>query len=133
MLPEIDENRELGMARNGFLALVMIIAGCTTLRPIDGSPPELRQFINAGELLKVGDRVLIVTADDKAHRFAITKVQAGLIVGPNESVTVDEVMSLEVEISKSPASWLFGIRDAVPWAVAIAAFALKPIAVDATP
>jgi len=68
------------------LALIIAVAGCTTMQPIDGSPTELQHFINSGELLKPGDRVRIVTADQKTHRFAITKVEAGLIVGSNESV-----------------------------------------------
>jgi hypothetical protein len=83
--------------------LILAATGCTTMRPIGGSPTELRQFINAGELLKPGDRVRIVTAEEKVHRFAITKIEAGQIVGPNESVPIDEVMSLEVENEKSPS------------------------------
>jgi hypothetical protein len=75
-------------------ALIIAATGCTTMRPIDGSPKELRQLINSGELLDPGDRVRIVTADQKAHRFSITKVEAGLIVGPHESVPVDQVLSL---------------------------------------
>ena len=114
--------------------LVMItLTGCTTLRPIDGTPAELHRFINCGELLKPGDRVRIVTTDDKAHWIAITKVLAGVIVGPNESVPVDQVMSLEVENAKSAVSIPFDIKDAVPWALLIAAYALKPITVEATP
>ena len=54
-------------------------------------------------------------------------------MGPNESVPVDQVRSLEIEKVKSAASFRFGIKDAVPWAIAIAAFALKPVSVDATP
>ena len=114
-------------------ALIIALAGCTTLRPIDGSPKELQQCINSGALLKPGDRTRIVTADEKVHRFAITKVEAGLIVGPNESVPVDEVISLEVENVKSPVSISFDLKDAVPWALLMAAFALKPITVSATP
>lgn len=84
--------------------LIIYVTGCTTMRPIDGSPKELQQFINSGELLKAGDRVRIVTADEKTHRVAITKIEAGLIVGRNESVPIDEVTSLEVENVKSPAT-----------------------------
>jgi hypothetical protein len=113
--------------------LLFVVTGCTALRPIDGSPTELHQSILSGELLKPGERVRIVTADEKVHQFAITKIETGLIVGPNESIPVDQVTSLEVESAKSPVLFSFDIRDAVPWAIAIAAFALKPITVDATP
>jgi hypothetical protein len=44
--------------------LIIAVTGCTTLRPIDGTPKELQQFINSGELLQPGDRVRIVSADD---------------------------------------------------------------------
>ena len=113
--------------------VIIAVGGCTTMRPIDGSPTELQQFINSGQLLKPGDRVRIVTADEKTHRFAITKVEAGLIMGPNESVPVDQVMSLEVENAKSAVASPFDTKTVLPWAIAIAAFALKPITVDATP
>jgi hypothetical protein len=114
-------------------AFIIAVTGCTTMLPIDGSPTELQQFINSGEFLKPGDRVRIVTADEEAHRFVITKIEAGLIVGPNESLPVDQVMSLEVENVKSSLTSPFDLKTAVPWAIAIAAFALKPITVDATP
>jgi protein involved in polysaccharide export with SLBB domain len=83
-------------------AFIIVLAGCPTQRPIDGSPTELQQRISSGELLQPGDRVRIVTADQKTHRFAITKIDTGLIVGPNGSVPVDQVMSLEVENAKAP-------------------------------
>lgn len=43
------------------LTVALLIAGCTSMQPIDGSPADLRLRINSGELLKTGDRVLIVT------------------------------------------------------------------------
>jgi hypothetical protein len=121
-----------------FTACLLIIAaaGCTTMRPIDGSPTELQQFINSGDLLKPGDRVRIVTADDKAHRFVVTKVDAGLIVGINESILVDQVMYLEKRQFQKvvfPVSFSFDKEVAVDSLIAIAAFALKPSRVDAIP
>jgi hypothetical protein len=118
-----------------FTAWVFIIAvsGCKTMQPIDGSPTELRQFINSGQLLKPGDRVRIVTADEKVHRFAIKKVEAGLIVGPNESIPIAQVISLEVQKAKSPAAFPFVPNAVTDYLIAIAAFALKPITFDSTP
>jgi hypothetical protein len=70
-------------------AFIIAVTGCATMRPIDGSPEELRQFINSGELLRVGDRVRIVTADEKAHRFAI---RLGVPHGPHLLLTNRERM-----------------------------------------
>jgi hypothetical protein len=80
-----------------FVALIAAIslAGCTTLRPIEGTSTELQQRISAGELLKAGDRVSIVTTDAKTHRFSVTGISAGLIEGKADSVPVDQVASLE--------------------------------------
>jgi hypothetical protein len=121
-----------------FTACLLIIAatGCTTMRPIDGSPKELQQLINSGELLKPGDRVRIVTADEKAHRFEVTKVEAGLIIGSNESVPVDQVMYVEERQFRKiefPVSFSFDQDVAIDSLIAIAAFALKPSTVNATP
>ena len=116
--------------------LIIAVSGCTTMRPIDGSPTELQQLINSGELLKPGDRVRIVTTDEKTHRFAITKVETGLIVGPNESVPVDQVMCVEkrqFQKIESPVSFSFDKEVAIDSLIAIAALALKPSRVDATP
>ena len=118
------------------LALIIAVAGCTTMQPIDGSPTELQHFINSGELLKPGDRVRIVTADQKTHRFAITKVEAGLIVGSNESVPVDQVMCVEkrqFQKIETPVSFSFDKQVAIDSLIAIAAFTLKPSRVDPTP
>jgi hypothetical protein len=118
------------------LLLITAVTGCSTLRPIDGSPKELQRLINSGDLLKPGDRVRIVTADKKTHRFAITKVEAGLIIGSNESVPVDQVMCVEkrqFQEMKFPVSFSFDKEVAIDSLIAIAAFALKPSTVNATP
>jgi len=113
--------------------LLIALTGCTTLRPIDGTPKELQQFMNSGELLKPGDRVRIVTADQKVHQFAITKIEAGLIMGPHESLSVDQVIYLEIEKAKLAAPLPFDAKLATVWLIALSAFALKPITVESTP
>jgi hypothetical protein len=77
------------------LSAALLIAGCTTLRPIDASPTELRQQISSGGLLKPGDRVVIVAADGKAHRFAVKSIDAGLIRGRSDSVPIEQVTTLQ--------------------------------------
>ena len=76
------------------LTVIIVNAGCTTLRPIDGSPAELRQRMSVGELLKPGDRVLIVTADQKTHRFAVTAIGSGEIEGRKISLPVEQIVFL---------------------------------------
>jgi hypothetical protein len=77
------------------LALILICAGCTTLKPVAGTPADLRQRINAGELVKAGDSVVIGTADGTIHRVEVTGVAGGVVQGRSESVPVEQIVSLE--------------------------------------
>jgi hypothetical protein len=70
-------------------------AGCTTLRPIEGSPIVLRERINSGEFLKAGDRILLVTTDQREHRFTVKSVGAGRIDGPSESIPVEQISAVQ--------------------------------------
>ncbi len=83
------------MKRVIMLVLTILSAGCTTLRPLEGSPDELQRRIATGELLKVGDRVLIGTADSQSHRLTITRIDAGRIVGRRQSIPIDQVVLVE--------------------------------------
>jgi hypothetical protein len=83
------------MRRIIILTAVITFAGCTTLRPIEGTPPELRQRITSAELLKTGDRVLIVTTDNKSHKFKVTGIRSGVIEGKATSIPIDQVVSVE--------------------------------------
>jgi hypothetical protein len=83
------------MKRLVLFTLLIVNSGCTTLRPIEGSPSVLRQRIESGDLLKSGDRVSIVTADDKKHRFAIKSIHAGIIQGRSDSVPIEQVMTIQ--------------------------------------
>jgi hypothetical protein len=83
------------MRRVIILITVISVAGCTTLRQIEGTPPELQQRITSAELLKTGDRVLIVTMDNKNHKFKVTGIRSGVIEGKATSIPIDQVVSLE--------------------------------------
>jgi hypothetical protein len=83
------------MRRIIILITVIRFAGCTTLRPIEGIPPELQQRVTSGELLKTGDRVLIVTTDNRSHKFKVTALRLGLIEGKATSIPVDQVVSVQ--------------------------------------
>jgi len=88
------------------LAAIVSLAGCTTLRPIEGTPAELQQRLNSGNLLKSGDRVSIVTADYKTHVFAVTAVSAGFIEGRRQSVPVDQVVAVQKRQFSSAKTWV---------------------------
>jgi hypothetical protein len=83
------------MQRLTVLVLIICIAGCTTLQPIAGHPSDLQRRITSGEVLKRGDRVLIVTNDGRKHKFKVTSLSTGTIDGAHESISIDQVSSIE--------------------------------------
>jgi hypothetical protein len=94
------------------LALILFCAGCTTLKPVSGTPEDLRRRINAGELVKAGDSVVIGTADGMTHRFEVKGVAGGVVEGRTESVRVDQIVSLEkraVSVGKTLDLVVFGV------------------------
>lgn len=95
----------------GFIlfAAIIALAGCTTLQPIEGAANELQGRISSGGLLEVGDRVSIVTSDDRTHEFRIRAISGGVIQGASDSVTVAEVITLQKrEFSRAKTCLLVG-------------------------
>ena len=93
------------MKRLVIFAVITICVGCTSLRPIGGTPAELRQRINSGELVKAGDRVSIETADLKMHEFVITGVASGVIEGKRTSISVDQIILLDKREYSRAKTW----------------------------
>jgi hypothetical protein len=112
------------------LIAASLMSGCTTLQPIDGSPTDLRQRINSGDLLKPGDRVVIVASDGRAHRFAIKSIDKGLIQGRSDSVPIEQVVSLrERQFSRGKtAALVIGIGLACS-VIGLAAYAATHLSV----
>jgi hypothetical protein len=79
------------------IASIVLMMGCTTLRPLEGSPDQLQQAILCGELLEPGDRVRIVTTDGSGHEFRVTQIDAdaGLVIGEDDSVPVSQIRAVE--------------------------------------
>lgn len=83
------------MKRWILMLTVISCAACTTLRPIEGNPAEIRQRIISGDLLEVGDRVSIVTKDENTHRLTVTAISPDLIEGRTDSVPMNQIISLK--------------------------------------
>ena len=92
------------------LALVCLLGGCTTLRPIDVDAVTLHQKIRSGEAVKTGETIRAITSDGVAHLLFITKVNAKVIEGhpPGARADVTETVLpiddiLLVEVSRLSA------------------------------
>jgi hypothetical protein len=83
------------MKRFIVLAALISFAGCTTLRPIEGTPNELQSRIGFGGLLRNGDRVSIVTTDAKTHKFRVRAISEGIVQGRQDRIPVDQIVSVQ--------------------------------------
>ena len=89
------------------LGLVLVIAGCTTFRPVAGTSDELQRRILDGELLTAGDRVRLTTADAAVHELEIDTVDfdAGTIAGRRDAVPISAVVALERRVRAPAKTW----------------------------
>jgi hypothetical protein len=87
------------------LMLVSLLAGCTTLQPIEVDAVTLHQKIRSGEAVKTGDTIRAITSDGVAHLLTVTAVDANVIkghppgAGADAAVTeipVDDIVLVEV-------------------------------------
>jgi hypothetical protein len=96
----------------GILALTLLLAsGCTSLRPTEASPEDLQRMITQENLIKPGDRVRLVTADEAVHKFRVTRVDLdeGIVAGRAQAVPITEIVAVETrEVSIGKTAVLTG-------------------------
>jgi hypothetical protein len=95
-------------ARLAALLAASAIAACSTVKPVEAPPEELRRLITSENLLAPGDRVQLVTTDGSRHEFRVTSVNIdeGLIRGEQEAVPIADVIALQtrkIAIGKTAA------------------------------
>lgn len=108
------------------LLLLGSSVACTTLEPVAVPADELQSQLRDGTLVKPGDRVRLVTADETVYQFRVTEISLdqGAVVGQSERVPIDEIVAVETkEVSVGRTALLtggIGVGMAVLIAVAIA-------------
>jgi len=87
------------------LTVVGLLAGCTTLKPIDVDAATLHQKIRSGEAVKVGDTIRAITVDGEAHLLVITTVDDRVVTGHSPladrdatdiELPIDDIVLVEV-------------------------------------
>jgi hypothetical protein len=78
--------------------LIIVLSGCTTLRPISAAQPDLSLDIASGKILKVGDHLVIGTRDRQTYEFEVISFSATSIDGKGNSIPIDQVVSLEKRV-----------------------------------
>jgi hypothetical protein len=94
-------------AASSLLGLLLLVSGCTTLRPVAGAAEDLQRRILDGELLAAGDRVQLTTADGNVHaiRVETVAVDAGTISGNGDTVAIEDVVALERRVRAPGKTW----------------------------
>lgn len=123
------------MGRLIVLAALVSFAGCTTLRPVEGTSNELQSRISSGALLTKGDRVSILTTDAKRHIFRVRLISDGIVEGRNDRFPVDQIVSVQKrEFSRAKTFLLVGCGVAFTgFIIYAAAHAVPSFALGGTP
>jgi hypothetical protein len=74
------------MQRTILLIIILVCAGCTTLKPLAGDPSQQ---------LKVGDRVVITTQDNLKHRLRVHSIDVRAVMGASQTVQIDQIVSVQ--------------------------------------
>ena len=92
--------RDVG--RLGMLAVLsasVVLAGCTTIKPLDLPPADLRDELRAGTVGTPGETMEVVTADGAEHAFEFVAIDQGADVvrgkdrrGQPVAVPIDDIV-----------------------------------------
>ncbi len=77
------------------IVVVLFVSGCTTMKPVEMSPEQLRQKVSAGEIVKVGDSIQIATTDGRTHKFKVTAVTNDRISGKEIEIPVGDILAVQ--------------------------------------
>ena len=94
-----------------FISILVIInlIGCTSLQAIEAPPDKLHEQIRRENLVKVGDKVRIITEDQKEHQFVVTAIYENEIRGEDVTIPIDSIMTLETREFSTGKTVLLGV------------------------
>jgi len=100
------------------LVLLLLIQGCSTVRPVEMTPEVLQQQIESTKLIEVGDSVEIVTADGQKYEFDVTKVDKEQIIGKDVAIPIKDIVALHTrEFSGGKTALLVGATAVSVWLI----------------
>ena len=77
------------------IAMIVFCGACTSLKPIEMPAEQLQQKIISGEIVLVGEKTRLITADGKEYKFRVTAVKDNVIVAEDAEVPIAEVVAVE--------------------------------------
>jgi hypothetical protein len=77
---------------------ISLLAGCTTMQPIQSRPTDLSQHFSDGGALQPGDRIIIKTIQGKTVRLTVRSVREEVVYGDHASVPFADIASMEKRV-----------------------------------
>ena len=116
------------------ILVIINLIGCTSLQTIEAPPDKLHEQIRHENLVKVGDKVKIVTEDQKEHEFVVTATNENEIRGEDITIPIDSIVAVQTrEFSAGKSALLAGgITATMLVVMIIIAIAIAPAAILAS-
>jgi hypothetical protein len=113
------------------ILVIINLIGCTSLQTIEAPPDKLHEQIRHENLVKVGDKVKIVTEDQKEHEFVVTATNENEIRGEDITIPIDSIVAVQTrEFSAGKTALLVGgVTASTILLMVIIAIAVAPAAI----
>ncbi len=85
----------------GFLVVTMMLNACTTMRPIEPTPTEVKQHF------KIGDTIKVYTTDGTAITFEVVDITEEAVIGTRETIPFTDIVKVEkktISVEKTAAA-----------------------------
>jgi hypothetical protein len=91
------------------ILVIINLIGCTSLQTIEAPPDRLHEQIRHENLVKVGDKVRIITEDQKEHQFVVTAINEDEIRGDDVTIPIDSIVTVETREFSTGKTVLLGV------------------------
>ncbi len=101
-------------------ATALLLGGCTSLKPVELPPEELREQVRNGQIVRPGERVSLTTDDGTTHVFDVLEVTGSAVRGDAVDVPIDSIVSVRTP-QADPARTALAVGGALAAAYVLAA------------
>jgi len=91
------------------ILVIINLIGCTSLKTIEAPPDKLHEQIRHENLVKVGDKVRIITEDQKEQQFVVIAVNGDEIRGEDVAIPIDSIVTMETREFSTGKTVLLGV------------------------
>ena len=79
------------------VVLILCFSACTTMRTVDIPNDQLSMKIESDRMIKVGQKINVITTESKTYNFIVTRITAEKIIGDNVAIPISEISALSTE------------------------------------